>query len=273
MSAYVFFTVDRRYVSFIGAALLLVGGGVLLHESGASAHWMRWAHRQAWIGSEVWLTLTFWGDLSPLLLLGVWLARQDPARRSLLLKLLLVGVVLTQLPKYGLNLPRPQSVLEPGVLQILGHPPGFVHSMPSGHALAVASVLAWMCWVCWMKGRPAVSWWRICLAAGVALWVGWSRVAVGAHWPADVLVGWGLGLLTLVLALWWERRQSWAKSLSTRAGRWFWMVVPLLPAADLAVKHVDGQVASVLARVLVSLVMAGGVWHLARAAAVGQWRS
>lgn len=40
----------------------------------------------------------------------------------------------------------------------------------------------------------------ILLALFAAAFIGWSRVALGVHWPSDVMVGWGLALVWLGLS-------------------------------------------------------------------------
>lgn len=40
----------------------------------------------------------------------------------------------------------------------------------------------------------------ILLALFAAAFIGWSRIALGVHWPSDVMVGWGLALVWLGLS-------------------------------------------------------------------------
>jgi membrane-associated phospholipid phosphatase len=47
-------------------------------------------------------------------------------------------------------------------------------------------------------GRSPISLTVALLCTGI---IGWTRVALGVHWPSDVLAGWGLGLAWLGLAL------------------------------------------------------------------------
>ena len=41
----------------------------------------------------------------------------------------------------------------------------------------------------------------ILLALLAALFIGWTRVALGVHWPSDVMAGWGIGLVWIGLAM------------------------------------------------------------------------
>jgi len=41
----------------------------------------------------------------------------------------------------------------------------------------------------------------ILVALFAALFIGWTRVALGVHWPSDVMAGWGIGLIWVGLAM------------------------------------------------------------------------
>ncbi len=41
----------------------------------------------------------------------------------------------------------------------------------------------------------------ILVALFAALFIGWTRVALGVHWPSDVMAGWGIGLIWIGLAM------------------------------------------------------------------------
>lgn len=77
-------------------------------------------------------------------------------------------------------------------------------AFPSGHAARSAAVYGLVAWLAIRWARHPVTRLAVTvLATATILVTGWSRVLLGAHWPTDVLAGWGLGIawLTAVLLL------------------------------------------------------------------------
>jgi membrane-associated phospholipid phosphatase len=83
--------------------------------------------------------------------------------------------------------PRPFN-LEPGVALTTARGYG----LPSGHAQG--SLVLWGSIAAWAKKK-----WLWALTAASVILIGFSRVYLGVHFPTDVLAGWIVGIVFLVL--------------------------------------------------------------------------
>jgi membrane-associated phospholipid phosphatase len=101
-----------------------------------------------------------------------------------------IAGVVSRLLKHSLEMPRPASILDPSSFYILGKPLSSL-SMPSGHTLTAFAVLSALYFALSPNKRPAFLWLFL-----VAMLAGIARIAVGAHWPADVCAGAAIGLLS-----------------------------------------------------------------------------
>ena len=128
--------------------------------------------------------------------------RTQAQRFALGLALAWLGVAMLKLI---VDFPRPVAAL-PDLVRIIGEPE-LQYSFPSGHAayamLAAASL--------WPLAACRI---RALLVAWLA-WVAWSRIAVGAHFPADVFAGFVIGWLA-----------AWIACLSSGT-RWVWWCAAL----------------------------------------------
>ena len=81
------------------------------------------------------------------------------------------------------------------------------YSFPSGHAATAVSMYGSI-------AREIRKRWTVFIAVILSLLIGVSRVAVGVHYPTDVLAGWAVGLLALGLgALLQKIRKEWVRHL------------------------------------------------------------
>ena len=129
---------------------------------------------------------------------------------------LLLGGGITRLMKELVDSPRPLGLLGPAMVHVVGDRLR-IASMPSGHSMTAAAV----CCVLWMAGGP--SWRRFPrapLAGAGAAAIGLSRVASGAHWPADVLAGLTLGWAVACVSLLIARVTRTEAFLASRGGQW-----------------------------------------------------
>lgn len=152
-------------------------------------------------GPAFWANVTILGDgLVCAVLLLPWLRRHPERVWGGLLGALVMFVVLRAFKGF-LGLPRPLGVLPEDAVNVIG--PGYKKSaFPSGHS---ATIFLYF-------GIWALSERRRFLSATLflpALLVGISRVAVGVHWPSDVLAGAALGWLSAWLGLRWAQRTPW----------------------------------------------------------------
>ena len=130
------------------------------------------------------LTVLGDGSIAACLALAVFI-RNPRALSYIFLAALLAGI-LVQVPKFLFDAARPPAVLDTQIFSIVGK--GIkAHSFPSGHsasAVLAATVVSLFCRRLWLSVIV------LCLGFAAAL----SRIAVGVHWPADVLAGSAIGL-------------------------------------------------------------------------------
>lgn len=149
----------------------------------------------------VWVFSTLLGNYwsAPLVMLGLWAWSRSAAENNRIVAirlqlvrfvgaLALAMVVATSL-KLLFDFPRPLALygdLVRGIGTAEWH-----YSLPSGHSTYAALVVGAL----WPLVGTRL---RLALALYIVL-VGWSRIAAGMHFPADVLAGWAIGFGSLAL--------------------------------------------------------------------------
>jgi membrane-associated phospholipid phosphatase len=164
------------------------------------------AQTMTWLGSG-------WVALGLVLVVGAALLLARRPRLALATAAVIGGsALLNTMVKWSLQRDRPSYpdvVLEPAG-----------SSFPSGHSQsAVATwvtVLLIVGWATVVTGRRARLLTSVVTVTVIAA-VGWSRVALGVHWPADVLGGWLLGSAWVLAA--GAVLTHWRRGAGTRSAR------------------------------------------------------
>lgn len=152
----------------------------------------------AWMPDHLLQMLTYCGDSLFAVLLLLPAARRFPQIVWLGVVSALTATLISHALKPLVDAARPAAVLAFDTFRVIG-PAYKAHSFPSGHtvtAFVVAGVYA-----CFLPSRGLRA-----LLLGAACCVGLSRVAVGVHWPVDVLAGAAIGLGSVTFAGWFTSR-------------------------------------------------------------------
>jgi len=152
-----------------------------------------------------------WSALSVAgLALAAWIyltafAEDVPERAAQLLWVVVVGGLTASFIKHHLPSPRPYLALGADRMSVIGTALS-AGSMPSGHSAMAFAMLALIAGEKRRFDERSAVGGRLASSPGLALvtllafGIALSRLAVGAHWPADACVGAGLGLVFGALA-------------------------------------------------------------------------
>jgi signal peptidase II len=133
--------------------------------------------------------------------------------------------IIVAVLKVAVNVPRPSVALENVARVLEGADNSF--GFPSGHAAYTTLILL----ILWPMATRSIR----ALLVAAAIWVMWARIAVGAHFPQDLVVGILVGVLAALLAYRVTLRPDWRAWLGL-AG----LIVVLDYLTKLAVIHQIG---------------------------------
>ncbi len=132
---------------------------------------------------------------------------------ALLLLLTFPLHVLAQWPKALIDRPRPSDNFD-GIVGV-----GGFQSFPSGHSEYVVTFYGFLAYLVmlhldrkWQRWTVGIGWMMLALATG------FGRIALGRHWPIDVLASYLIGLGLLSGMIWLHSAMRYAKRRHRRAG-------------------------------------------------------
>ncbi len=158
-------------------------------------------------GPMVWSWITTFGDMLVLFALMLPLVGRHPRLLWQMILCALIATLLSQSLKDFFNMPRPPSVLDAGQMILIGESHGW-YSFPSGHTTAAFTLAGLISLQRWVPTKI-----KVAVIVG-ALLVGLSRIAVGVHWPQDVLAGMATGWFAAVAGIFLADKLSWGTRLS-----------------------------------------------------------
>ncbi len=127
-----------------------------------------------------------------------------------LLSASLVSAIFSSLLKNLFSIPRPAEIIDNNGFVIIGKTLTGYSSLPSGHSITVFTILT-VCMFAFMptKLNYKILWYLFIIIIGLILV--FTRVAVGAHFPLDVIVGSIIGYLSGLIGIFISRKYTiWA---------------------------------------------------------------
>ena len=152
----------------------------------------------------IWANLTFLGDTLPASTFMFLFIRKRPDLVWSGIMAAVLALIIVNSLKYFTGVLRPPAVIDKELINIIG-PAIMRRAFPSGHTVTIFTLAG----ILIFYFRSLIV--RISLII-LALFVGISRIAVGAHWPADVLAGAAMGSLFAMAGVYFVTKLGWNSS-------------------------------------------------------------
>ncbi|WP_306783662.1 phosphatase PAP2 family protein [Flavobacterium poyangense] len=149
--------------------------------------------------------LTQFGDASIFLSFLTIFIIYAPKLWEALLSSLLIATLFSCLVKEVFDVPRPAAVFDDKSFVIIGKTLSGHNSLPSGHCITIFSILTVLLFAFSPnKFKSKILWFILIISTGLTL--AFTRVAVGAHHPLDVIIGCILGSISGILGIFIYRK-------------------------------------------------------------------
>jgi membrane-associated phospholipid phosphatase len=152
----------------------------------------------------IWANLTLLGDTLTACVIMILFIRKRPDLIWSGILAAFLGTIIVNILKFYFDIPRPPATIDKNLIFIIG-PSLKRHSFPSGHTVTIftlAGVLMFYFKYLLSKAGLVI----------LALLVGISRIAVGVHWPVDVLAGAALGMVCATLGVFIITKLRWNRN-------------------------------------------------------------
>jgi|TARA_R110000850_G_scaffold230807_3_gene355563 membrane-associated phospholipid phosphatase len=143
--------------------------------------------------SRFWSNITHLGDAAILIpILSIFIIKKPKVWFAIIVTSVIAGT-FSLIGKNAFQVPRPAAVLDPQNFVVIGELLTKHNSLPSGHTITIfAAVFTFLVLLCRFS-KTRYTWLWLGMGFSFATMVGLSRLAVGAHWPIDILLGAMLG--------------------------------------------------------------------------------
>lgn len=149
--------------------------------------------------------LTQIGDASIILSFLIIFIIYAPKMWEALISASLVSLVFSKVLKNIFDIPRPAVVFDNDSFIIIGKTAVGFSSLPSGHSITIFTTLTVLLFTFMPKILKYKIFWIISIVS-VGLFIAFSRVAVGAHHPLDVIIGSIIGYISGITGIFISRK-------------------------------------------------------------------
>ena len=174
--------------------------------------------------SNLFYNITQLGDALVIFSFLLFLLFIIPKFWQVLLTSSVITLLLSAVLKRIFAVPRPAAFLDPETFTIVGKTLKGYTSLPSGHSMTTFMVITVVLYAFMPKKLSHKTLWSIAMVS-TGLIVAFSRVAVGAHYPFDVIIGSSLGYIAAIIGIRLNRNYNWLEWIKKKR---FYPVIMLI---------------------------------------------